>query len=243
MGSKSKPSRPPKVSSRSNSSLGGGVRIGTALAVLIFAAAVAAALLHLRPPAAAATVDCVVRLHNPTPKEFAAHRGRSVVLLSGLSDNHRKHVWTAEALASGEASGAPILPQSVFALAKSGGSRREGTPTTLGSYVASLGAPNASDDVMGFDRDFFGTAAGKRLLGSLALSGHARMGLDTSSAQLLLSVGGEGHGLPFHYHTASWLELLTGAKRCTRPPPFSHPSCLLCHGHSQQQQQQRQPLP
>ena len=226
MVSKSKPSRPPKATTRTRKG------VSSPLAIAVVAVAVGAAvLLHRQSPAAAVpSGDCVVRLHNPTPGEFAAHSSR-VVVLTGLSDNHRQRTWTLDGLASSEAGTAPILPQPVFALATSGGSRREGTPTTLSNYAASLRAPNASDEVMGFDRAFFGTAAGKRVLGSLALSGHARVGLDTNAAQLLLSMGGKGHGLPFHYHTASWLELLTGAKRWAPHRRYvGRRGCLLRHG-------------
>jgi hypothetical protein len=46
----------------------------------------------------------------------------------------------------------------------------------------------------------------------LDYGGVAEVGLETSPKQLLLSLGAAGHGIPFHWHTAAWFELLTGTK-------------------------------
>ena len=190
--------------------------------------------------------DCVVRLHAPTPEEFAAYRGGDrVVVMTGLSENAEKEAWDVGGEWGREAWGEKVNAQGAYDLASRGGlvgrdvadylqtkaepnkqRRGRAVPKTLAEYLEVMRQPEPPQQNFAFDSGgFFKTRGGQAIARKLSHDAHTKLGLHTKTSSLLLSLGMEGHGITFHWHVESWLELLAGTKHWWVAPqgtPFAH---------------------
>ena len=182
-------------------------------------------------PSHAPNASCVDRLHglDAVVAEMRRNGGDLVrpALLTGLTDNGAARArWTPEFLSREPHGLEPVNAQQRYALAQAGGNTRPGAalPFTLRRFVeeALPAYADSENPPYVFDKTFLKSKGGRRLLRSGAgfkvspvLDFHKRYG----DADDVLAVGGASTGIPFHFHPASWLELVRGRKRWWVAPP------------------------
>jgi hypothetical protein len=165
--------------------------------------------------------DCVVRLHAPTRAEFQQHlNGDRVVVMTGVSDNAQTTTWDLNGEAMREAWGVHMKDEDAYNIAVNGGGRGGNVSAhkTLKEYLEAMKQPRWSEtENFAFDLgNFFASEGGVAFGQKLNHMGQEDLGLPTKTNKLILSLGGEGHGISFHWHLAAWLELLAGKKHWCR---------------------------
>ena len=167
--------------------------------------------------------SCIDRLHGVEEvlDRFRSADGRArPALITGLTDNRKvRKRWTPDFLRKDPHAREPVNVQQRYALAQAGGNTKTGAelPFTLGSYISEVLPTYAgsSNPPYVFDtKSFFTSKGGAQLLQSFQVSPV----LDFSKwynmpAEYVLALGGASTGIPFHFHPAAWLELITGRKR------------------------------
>ena len=139
-------------------------------------------------------------------------------MLINASRNTETHrLWTPDFLHQ-EAGGVKILASDPYSNAQTGANRRAQPQTTLSEYLdtmASADAAQMSDDEREylFDRyHFFDNTP------SLKAAFATPTFVDYDS-EFILALGSKGTGIPLHFHTDSWLEVVAGSKQWWVYPP------------------------